>query len=216
MKLHRYTLFAFLKKLKVGSMKKLGFLTSLLVAVLLVQNAGAASVLFDFDDGDLPWLSRAAAIEHYMERVYGSDITVVGGIVGNGIISGPLHDFPGDHYIQTELGCGRHWFSFSFNECPLIAVSFDWGVRMGSFHAYADDNDEAFFSSEGWDWWASGSSGTIFFEAPVTTLKFAGSRFLGEIEVDNLVATHVPEPATTFLLGIGSALPALTRKRRFA
>ena len=214
MKLRRYTLFAFLKKLKVGSMKKLGFLTSLLIAVLLVQNAGAVPVLFDFDDNGLPWLGGAATIENYMEQVYGSDITVVGGIVGNGIISGPLHDFPGDHYIQTKLGCGRHWFSFSFNECPLIAVSFDWGVRMGSFHAYADDNDEAFFSSEGWDWWASGSSGTIFFEAPVTTLKFTGSRFLGEIEVDNLVATHVPEPATILLLGMGAALLTLTRKKR--
>ena len=197
-------------------MKKLGFLTSLLVAVLLVQNAGAASVLFDFDDDDLPWLSGATAIENYMEGVYGSDITVVGGIVGNGIIPGPLYDFPGDHYIQTELSCGPHWFSFSFNELPVTAVSFDWGVRMGSFHAYADDDDEAFFSSEGWDWWASGSSGTIFFEAPVTTLKFTGSRFLGEIEVDNLVVTHVPEPATIFLLGIGAALMTLTRKKRLA
>jgi len=196
-------------------MKKLGFLTSLLVAVLLVQNACAASVLFDFDDDDLPWWSGAAAIENYMEGLYGSDITVVGGRVGNGIIPGPLHDFPGDHYIQTELGCGPHSFSLSFNELPVVAVSFDWGVRMGSFHAYADDDEEEFFSSEGWDWWASGSSGTIFFETPVTTLKFTGSCFLGEIEIDNLVVTRVPEPATILLLGIGGVLLTVTRKRRF-
>jgi len=197
-------------------MKKLLYLSLLLIAGLLVQNAGAASVLFDFDDDDLAWGSGAAAIESYMEGLYGSDITVVGGRVGNGIIPGPLHDFPGDHYIQTDLGCGSHWFSFSFNECPLIAVSFDWGVRMGSFHAYADDDDEAFFSSEGWHWWTSGHSDTIFFESHVTTLKFTGSCFLGEIEIDNLVVTHIPEPATIFLLGIGSALLALTRKRPFA
>jgi len=196
-------------------MKKLGFLTSLLIAALLVQNAGAVPVLFDFDDDDLPWGSGAAAIENYMEGVYGSDITVVGGIVGNGIIPGPLHDFPGDHYIQTKLGCGRHWFSFSFNKLPVIAVSFDWGVRMGSFRAYADDDEEPFFSNEGWHWWTSGSSGTISFESPVNSLKFTGSCFLGEVEIDNLVVGHTPEPATIFLLGIGSTLLALTRKRRF-
>ncbi len=215
MKPHKMYPFCFCEKVEVRSMKKLGFLTSLLVAVLLVQNACAASVLFDFDDDDLPWWSGAAAIENYMEGLYGSDITVVGGRVGNGIIPGPLHDFPGDHYIQTELGCGPHSFSLSFNELPVVAVSFDWGVRMGSFHAYADDDEEEFFSSEGWDWWASGSSGTIFFETPVTTLKFTGSCFLGEIEIDNLVVTRVPEPATILLLGIGGVLLTVTRKRRF-
>jgi len=40
-------------------MKELRFLILLLIAVLLVQNAGAASVLFDFDDVDLPWWGGA-------------------------------------------------------------------------------------------------------------------------------------------------------------
>lgn len=196
-------------------MKKLGFLTSLLIAALLVQNASAVAVLFDFDDDNLPWWSGAAAIESYMEGVSGSDITVVGGRVGNGIIPGPLHDYPGDHYIQTGLACGQHWFSLSFNELPIIAVSFDWGVRMGTFRAYADDDEEPFFSNEGWHWWTSGSSGTISFESPVNSLKFTGSCFLGEVEIDNLVVSHTPEPATISLLGIGGALLTLTRKRRF-
>jgi hypothetical protein len=196
-------------------MKEFRFLISVLVAVLLVQNACTASVLFDFDDDDLPWWSGAAAIENYMEGLYGSDITVVSGRVGNGIIPGPLHDFSGDHYIQTGLGCGPRSFSFSFNELAVTAVSFDWGVRKASFHAYADDDEEEFFSSDGWDWWTSDSSGTIFFESPVTTLKFGGSCFLGEIEVDNLVVTPVPEPATIFLLGLGGVLLTITRKRRF-
>jgi hypothetical protein len=194
--------------------KELRFLTLLLIAVLLVQNAGATSVLFDFDDDDLPWWGGAAAIESYMEQVYGSDITVVGGTVGKGIFLDPLHDFPGDRYIQTGLGCKHHMFSLSFNEIPVTAVSFDWGVRMSSFRAYADDDEEAFFTIGGWDWWDSGNSGTIFFESPVTTLKFTGPHFLGEIEVDNLVVTCVPEPATILLLGMGAALLTLTQKKR--
>lgn len=195
-------------------MKKLGFLTSLLVAVLLVQNAGAASVLFDFDDDDLPWLGGAAVIESYMEGVSGYDITVTGGIVGDGVVPGPLHNYPGDHYIQTGLGCGQRWFSLSFNEPPIIAVSFDWGVRMGTFRAYADDDEEPFFSSEGWHWWTSGSSGTISFDSPVNSLKFAGSCFLGEVEIDNLVVGHTPEPATISLLGIGGAMLIFARRKR--
>jgi len=195
-------------------MKEFRFLTSVFIAALLVQSVCAASVLFDFDDDDLPRWGGAAEIENYMEGLYGSDITVVGGRVGNDIMPGPLHDFPGDHYIQTELGWKPHSFSLSFNEVPVVALSFDWGVRMGSFHAYADDDEEEFFSSEGWDWWTSGSSGTIFFETPVTTLKFTGSCFLGEIEIDNLVVTRVPEPATILLLGIGGVLLTATRKRQ--
>jgi len=196
-------------------MKELSFLTSLLIVVLLVQNAGALTVSFDFDDDALPWWSGEVTIESYMEGLYGSEITVVGGRVGNGIIPGPLHDYPGDHYIQTGLCCQPHSFSFSFNEVPLIAVSFDWGVRMSSFYVYADDDEEPFFSSEGWDWWAWGNSGSIHFESPVNTLKFTGSCFLGEIEIDNLVVTPIPEPATISLLAIGAALLFFTRTRRF-
>ena len=191
--------------------KGLGFLVSLLIATLLVQNTAAVPVLFDFDDA--PYLGVAADIEVYMENVYGSDITVEGGIVGNGRFHGPLGQDEGDddHYIQAGPNHGTSWFSFSFNKLPITAVSFDWAVEANAFHAYTDDVE--FFSS-GWGWWGSGNSGTTCFDSPVTVLKFTNSD-IWEIEIDNLIVTSLPEPATISLLGIGCALMTLTRKRRF-
>jgi len=198
----------------MGRMKELGFLIFLFIAVLFVQNASAVSILFDFDGDNLPWLGGAAVIENYMEDIGGSAITVTGGRVGNGIISGPLHNYHGDHYIQSEFGCGRNWFSFSFDELAITAVSFDWGVRAGTFRAYADDAEEPFFSSRGWNLRACGNSGTISFDSPVHTLKFTGPGFWGEVEIDNLAVTYIPEPATISLLGICGAMLILTRRRR--
>lgn len=182
--------------------RKIWLLSMLVAAAVFVQNAAAEPVLFDFED-----LSRAddqTAIEAYMEDVYGSDITVTNGIVGNGIIPGCLGD---DHYIQAGPNYGMYWFAFSFNEVPITTVSFDWAVELNAFHAFADDVE---FFSEGW--WSSGSSGTISFDSPVTTLKFTDSN-VWEIEVDNLAVTPLPKPATVSMLGIGGALMTLTRKR---
>lgn len=192
----------------MGGTRKSLFLALVVVAALFVHSTAiAAPVLFDFDDDDLPYLSGAAKIEAYMEKLYGSDITVTGSRVGNGIIPGALGD---DHYLQAGPAFGAAWFSFSFDEVPIIAASFDWAVELNSFHAYADGED---FFSHGWGIWSSGNTGTICFDPPVTTLKFSNSN-LWEIEVDNLVVTPVPEPATVFLLGAGAAFMVLTRKRR--
>lgn len=196
-------------------LKGSAFLVVPLIAALFVQNAVAVSVrvnevkFFDFDDA--PYMGGAADIEAYMEDVYGSDITVSGGLVGDGIFPGPLHDYPGDLYIQAGPDWGTYWFSFSFEDHPITSVSFDWGVRLDAFHAYADGVE--IFSSPGWDCWTWGNSGIISFDSPVTTLKFSDS-YLGEIEVDDLiVTTAVPEPATISLLGLAAAVLALLRKR---
>jgi hypothetical protein len=164
------------------------------------------ATLFDFEGA--PYLGGPAAIESYMEGVYGSDITVSNGIVGNGIIPGPLGP---DHYIQAGPSWGMHSIDISFNVVPITSVSFDWGVEVDAFHAYADGVE---FFTEGWSLWASGHSAPIIFASPVTTLRFTNSN-LGEIEVDNLHVTPVPEPSTLLLLGIGLAGLASYGKLRF-
>jgi hypothetical protein len=135
-----------------------------------------------------------------MEGIYGSDITVSNAIVGDGFLPGELGP---DHYIQ-DAGFGQHWIEISFNDVPITSAEFDWGVELDDFHAYADGVE---FFNTGWEWgpfgsWTSGHTGPYVFATPVTTLRFSNSWF-GEIEVDNLDVTPVPEPTTMLLLGFG-------------
>lgn len=197
------------KMLGIG---KIFFFCFLIVGTFFAQSGAAMAieVEFDFDDDALPYLSGAAEIEAYMESIYGSEITVIGGIVGNGCFNGPLHDCAGDHYIQAGPGWGTYEFSFSFVAEPISSVSFDWGVRFNRFRVFAD-NVEIFISPCGWDFWTSDSFQTVF-DSPVTTLTFRDS-CLGEIEVDNLKVVPVPEPATISMLGICGALAFISRRR---
>jgi hypothetical protein len=180
------------------------WLLAIIALAVFANNSMATVVLFDFDA--LPYLSGSTAIEAYMEDIYGSDITVTHGIVGNGVIPGILGS---DHYMQTIPILGPRWFSFSFNEVQITSVSFDWGVEASAFYAYAD-GAEIFRHKYGF--WRSGTTETFFFDTPVTTLKFRGSRLCFEFEVDNLTVTPVPEPATVALLGLGALV--LLRKRK--
>ena len=186
--------------------KNLVWFSGIVIALMVfAMSTTASAILFDFEDA--PYLGGAAAIEAYMEGIYGSDITVTHGIVGDGVVNGPLGP---DHYIQVGPSWGTHWFSISFNEVPITSVSFDWGVESNAFHAYADGVE---FFSQGSGVWSSGNSGTYSFASPVTTLKFSNSG-LSEIEVDNLNVTPVPEPATMLLLGSGLiGLAGIGRKK---
>jgi len=189
-------------------------LTLAIVAVVLcafVGNATADIVCFDFDD--LASGSSSKTIESYMESVYGSDIKVRHAIVDED--AGPLGP---DSFIQNKPTPGKSWFSISFNELPITAVSFDWAVEESTFQALAsfvsdDDDDEEFIDifSENWKWRSSGNSGTIYFDSPVKTLKFNGS-LGGKIQIDNLCVSHLPEPATVCLLGLGGLI--FLRKRK--
>jgi len=190
------------------------YLTLAIVATVLcafVGNATADIICFDFDE--LASGSGPAAIEAYMESVYGSDIKVKHAIVDDDAeLLGP------DSFIQNKPSSGKNWFSISFNEHPITAVSFDWAVEEDTFHALAaivsdDDDDGEFIDifSEDWKWRASGRSGTIYFDTPVKTLKFNGS-FGGKIQLDSLCVRSVPEPATVCLLGLGGLVFLCKRK----
>jgi hypothetical protein len=143
-----------------------------------------------------------------MEDLYGSDITVTGARVGDGSLHGPLGP---DQYLEAGPSWGTHYIEISFNDVPITAVSFDWGVESDAFHAYADGVE---FFSQGYGVWSWGSTGPIAFASPVTTLRFTDS-WLGEIEVDNLEVAPVPEASTLMLFGSGlSGLLFLARKKR--
>ena len=181
-----------------------------LVASLSLIGSANAMVLFNFDGVSYP--GGPTKIETYMEGIYNSDITVKHAIVGDGVFHGPLWNYAGDHYIQNIPGVS-HWFSITFNQVPIVAMSFDWGVRKDNLHVYADGN--LVFQS-GWYNWKSGSW-TIQFSSPVSELKFTDG-FLGEIEIDNLRVGAIPEPNTLLLfssglLGIG-ALGRLRRRKK--
>jgi hypothetical protein len=186
------------------------WLLAIIALAVFASNSMATLVQFDFDA--LPYLGGPTAIETYMEDLYGSEITVTHGIVGNGVIPGVLGP---DHYIQTFPLLGSRWFSFSFNEVPITSVSFDWGVEASAFYAYADDTE---IFRHKFSLWSSGTTETFLFDTPVTTLKFRGSRPSFEIQIDNLTVTPsniiepIPEPATIALLGLGALV--LLRKRK--
>ena len=189
----------------MGAARRISWIVVLVLGAIFAEEA-AGVVVFDFEDA--PVYGRAGEIEVYMEGVYGSDITVVGGAVRDalwpGFISGPLG---GDNYVHSWEWCGPSGFSISFEEAPITSVSFDFGVVFSSFYVYGD-GEEIF--REGWRCWGSDNSGTIYFDSPVTTLRFSNTWF-GAIEMDNLTVTVVPEPATVLLLGLGGLV---LRKRR--
>ncbi|UCC23235.1 MAG: PEP-CTERM sorting domain-containing protein [Planctomycetota bacterium] len=189
----------------MGAVRRISLVAMLVLGAIFAEEA-VGVIVFDFEDA--PCYGGAAEIESYMEGVCGSDITVVGGSVSDALwpdgISGPLG---GDNYVRSWGWCSSSGFSMSFEETPITSASFDFGLVFSSLYVYAD-GEEVF--SNGWRCWDSGNSGTIYFDSPVSTLLFSRGHF-GEIEMDNLVVTVVPEPATVLILGLGGLV---LRKRR--
>ena len=180
-------------------------LLGLLILGVVFAGAAAGAVVFDFEAAPLD--GGAGEIETYMEGLYGSGITVVGGTVRDwlipGVLSAPLGD---DQYISACNCCGTSSISISFDDVAITSVSFDYGMVSSSFYALADG---AQILGQGWQGWNSGNMGTISFGSPVTTLTFMND-CPGEIEIDTLVVTPVPEPSLVVLLGLGAMM---VRKR---
>jgi len=190
--------FFFWRCQSVKRLQGFNFRLTLAVSTLLfLESAAATTVLFDFED--VPYCGNAEVIETYMENIYGSDITVTSARAKTGFFSGPLGD---DKYIYASPWLGKSCLSISFNEEPITSVSFDLGMIISSFTAFADGQE---ILSESWHCWSSDNSGTIYFDSPVTTLEFTDS-CIGIIELDNLTVTPIPEPTTFLLLGLGAVV----------
>jgi len=182
------------------------WLTLVVSVLLFVDSAAATIVLFDFED--VPYCSDVGVIETYMEDIYGSDITVTGARAKTCFFSGPLGD---DKYIYASPWLGKSCLSISFNEEAITSVSFDLGMIISSFTAFADGQE---ILRESWHCWFSDNSGTIYFDSPVTTLQFTDS-CIGIIELDNLTVTPVPEPTTFLLLSLGAVILRSSARKFF-
>lgn len=175
---------------------------SILAVFILANSTNAVAVLFDFED--LAINDGPEELGQYMTGLYSSSVTVADGIVHN---TGLLGD---DKYIH---GCiaEPHIISIYFDVTPIASASFDWAAEMDEFNAYADGAGEPFFHQE-YSWsGVSGQSGIIIFDSPVNHLMFSDGGQLGQIEVDNLLVTQIPEPAMVALLGLG--VLAILRKQ---
>jgi len=175
----------------VKEMKKI--LVLLCTVTLIFGVVGTASAfLFDFEslqigDGD-------AAIETYMEDIYGSDITVTGAIVATG------GQFGTEKYL-TFADFNADGFSVTFEVIPIASVQFDWGVDYHNLRLDAD-GDRVF--EQRWGHLVSGQTLLAFNPDEVSTLDFYGERNnSGMFMIDNLGSSPTPEPGTLFLLGSG-------------
>jgi hypothetical protein len=173
-------------------------LSGVLILGAIFAGSAAGAVVFDFEGAPLD--GGAGEIETYMEGLYGSGITVVGGTVRDSLgggFSAPLGD---DQYVMACDDCASSSISISFDDMAITSASFDYGVVSSSFYVLADG---ATIFGRAWRDWGSGNTGPISFGSPVTTLAFM-SDSPGEIEIDNLVVTPVPEPSVVLLLGLGA------------
>jgi hypothetical protein len=174
------------------------------IAFLIFGAVGHVNASTFFDFNILPYPAGPSTIEAYMEGVYGSDITVVNAIVGNGVIPGPLGP---DHHIQSNLSLGVDWFEIRFDETPITSASFDWGATWNQFVAEA--NGTVIFDTSYYIYESNFFS--IDFPVPVSVLRFH-DHCLGEVGIDNLRVASIPIPGSVWLLG--SCVAGLIAMRR--
>lgn len=197
-------------------MKKYWVMPALAV-VLLIGMSGQAGAEVQFTFDSLNSSSSSSAINTYMTNLYGSQVIVTGGEIGQWSWSG--NSTP---YLWTASGANGD-FEINFVGEPIAEL---YGTTMGyvfdatdgadfSLRAYGSNfgsaenpNSSALVYSQSWN----ASDGTvidipdILFSSPVSLLVFSDDG-KHDVGIDNLGVEpdcpRVPEPATILLLGSG-------------
>ena len=196
----------------------------ILASIFLFNQAVFADSLFDFNDINPPKKKKqhAAAIDAYMERLYGSEITVgprtrLAGMPGrNARTAASLN--PASGAFLKNSGGKNSGIELSFDASPISSFSVDSQVFKRGFGILIKADGVIIYQHLLTK--AEKRSGImesidpIFFDQPVHTLEFIGMKRT-KIGIDNLqvnLATDVggdpptaavPEPSSLLMLGVG-------------
>jgi hypothetical protein len=212
---------------KPGALVQRLFCSSLFLSlsISLCSQAVFADSLFDFDRINAPKKKsqQAAAIESYMEHLYGSEITVgartqVVNSSGNLARTGAALSAPSDGYLKSGKG-KNSGITLSFDASPISSFSVDSQVfKRGVGLIIKADGviiyQHLLTTAER----RSGIMDTIdpiFFDNPVHTIEFIGLKRT-KIGIDNFQVNFdslgpdgssqvasVPEPSSLLMLGVG-------------
>jgi PEP-CTERM motif-containing protein len=189
---------------EVNMSKILGLSGAIFLTVFIDRPVRADMVSFDFDDiqSQSKKGPKAPDIEIYMERLFGSDISVsrstTSAKAGSnaGLLQSPSAALGIDNgYLK--VGKGRaSGISFDFGANPIDSFSVDWLLRKGgrSFTILADGiviNQETLSKALRKSGLA-GHQDSYFFDTPVHNLEFIGVK-KKSFAIDNLVI-NIPLP----------------------
>jgi len=199
-------------------------IVSTVAALVAVMGSPVSADPYTFTFDPPPSLangSTALQTEAYMEGIYMggvspfNDITVWASDKDTKIITNaaPLGS---DQWLQADNSGGpmTDAFKISFNNVPIISVTFDWAVLLNDFVAEADGT--RFFldpEPEGHGNESRFGSTSYTFASPVEELYFHNGG-AGWVGIDNLVVATVPIPAAV-LLGMLGMTAAGLKLRKF-